>query len=73
MNLPVEFEHEIESGAIARVKQYEIKAHKFVVDVAEDAEAFVELGYRVVREDVKVAEDKPKAPNRKVADAKVDA
>lgn len=73
MNLPVEFEHELETGAIARVKQYEIKAHRFIVDVEEDAEAFVGFGYRIVREGVAIAEDKPKAPGQKVANDKGDA
>lgn len=66
MQLPVEFEHTVESGVIARTKQYVIKASKFVVDVLEDAEAFVELGYRVLREGV----DEVKTEKEKVAKEK---
>lgn len=60
MKLPVLFRHDVESGVIARVKQYEIKAHEFLVDLEEDAKAFVELGYQVIREGADVEKDAPK-------------
>jgi hypothetical protein len=50
MELPVLFKHEVESGVIARIKQYAIKDYKFVVDELEDAKAFVEQGFQVLQE-----------------------
>jgi hypothetical protein len=66
MKLPVLFRHDVESGVIARVKQYEIKAHEFLVDLEEDAKAFIELGYQVIREGA----DEKDAPKEKAAASK---
>jgi phage shock protein A len=64
MELPVLFKHEVESGVIARAKQYVIKDYKFVVDELEDAKAFVEQGFQVLQEKYEEAKKEKAATSK---------
>lgn len=50
MQLPVLFKHVEENGVVARIKQYEVKAHHFLVDLEEDAKVFLDQGFHLVKE-----------------------
>jgi hypothetical protein len=74
MNVPVLFKHVLESGVIARAKQYEIKASHFLVDVLEDANMFLKQGYQMVAEGEKAVElfSALQPKKSKAADTKAD-
>lgn len=56
MQLPVLLKHEFETGTVARIKQYEIKAHQFLVDLEEDAKVFLQQGFALVAEGERAVE-----------------
>jgi hypothetical protein len=68
MQLPVLFRHELESGVVARTKEYVIKTYHLLVDVEEDVKAFIDHGWRIIAEGERALElfkDKSKSDNDK--------